>query len=157
MTNECHQNGGLPVPDPATGFATRRCTQCGEAKPIGGAQPGFQRMHNGGVSPVCKECMGLAIAAGRREQQRLAQRAKARVARGKECSVCGRVRPMAEFRNSKRSPDGKSARCRECGKDIYARRLVARIGKLAPVDPGFIFGDLPKPSWWRRVLGWFGI
>jgi len=48
----------------------------------------------------------------------------------KKCNKCQQVKPLSDFRNSKRSPDGKQYRCRSCqNKDKKTPKAKARHKK----------------------------
>jgi len=49
----------------------------------------------------------------------------------KTCSTCGLDKPLSEYNNLKKSPDGKQARCRACCREWYEQHKDDHKKKVA--------------------------
>lgn len=109
---------------------TKKCTKCGEAKPLEDFSNSKANKHKDGKSPWCKKCASAANKVWRDAggEQLSASRRKAKYAENprqtKKCTKCGKDRPatVEYFHKHSRSPDGLRSVCRGCRAKEHASR-----------------------------------
>lgn len=53
---------------------------------------------------------------------------------GKQCSSCGKIKPLSEFYKNKAQKDGYSNQCKECSNKSIAKSITRRLNDPKWVD-----------------------
>ncbi len=105
------------IENTGTGEQTKRCSRCGETKPVG--EFSLNRRRKDGRSWWCKQCCqadylsrkpaGHQVRPYPKQRNRLSPDAAE-----KRCARCGEVKPIDGFPRNSRAADGRMTRCRAC-------------------------------------------
>lgn len=105
--------------------ASKRCTKCGETKPLDGF--GKDRTRADGRFPWCRKCRRVPGAAERQAD------AAALAARGeRRCATCKTARPLSAYGVRSASADGVHHTCREC--------VCGQVRRYAQLNPEQVRG-----------------
>ena len=91
------------------GKRTKRCTKCGEVKPLDAFH--VRTASKDGRTSACKEC---ELAPYRAQSVAWQQRAELTARGMKRCAKCGEAKPFEEFPRDARKKDGRRSRCKAC-------------------------------------------
>lgn len=105
----------------------KRCTKCGEEKPLSG----FYKSKTGkyGVGSYCRVCN---VAINREKRERYLRSPGVKVEE-KECGQCGKVKPIVEFYSDPGARDKAASKCKECDRE-YQRARYKKNGRARPRD-----------------------
>lgn len=148
----------MPVESVKAG-TTKLCDDCGEEKDI----DHFQRKTNGERLPRCKQCMGVRIREGQREQaasrRALAEGEEPQPEGMKVCSICGEAKPRTEFGGHAKTKDRLDPRCKVCRRALnnarYHRQREEGLGRSDARTPATEAktGELPAPCVHKWLCG----
>lgn len=106
---------------------TKRCSKCGEVKPISEYYTDFRR---GKHRPKahCKDCHKATAAARRAEFRKLNELKKEPIAEGyKRCCRCHDVKHITEFSRNRSKADGRHIECKVCVNERLRKKTPPRV------------------------------